>query len=29
VVTVQNAEGKPERSTSGDRILNLLSEQLR
>lgn len=29
VVTVQNAEGKAERSTSGDRILNLLSEQLR
>jgi outer membrane protein assembly factor BamC len=29
VVTVQNAEGKPERSTTGDRILTLLSEQLR
>jgi outer membrane protein assembly factor BamC len=29
VVTVQNAEGKPERSPIGDRILTLLSEQLR
>jgi outer membrane protein assembly factor BamC len=29
VVTVENADGKPERSPTGDRILTLLSEQLR
>jgi outer membrane protein assembly factor BamC len=29
VVTVQNAEGKAERSPTGDRILTLLSDQLR
>jgi outer membrane protein assembly factor BamC len=29
VVTVQGADGKPERSTAGDRILALLNEQLR
>jgi outer membrane protein assembly factor BamC len=29
VVTVENAEGKPERSPTGDRILTLLNEQLR
>ena len=28
-VTVENAEGKPERSVTGDRILNLVNEQLR
>jgi outer membrane protein assembly factor BamC len=29
VVSVENADGKPERSPTGDRILNLLNEQLR
>jgi outer membrane protein assembly factor BamC len=29
VVTVESADGKPERSPTGDRILTLLSEQLR
>jgi outer membrane protein assembly factor BamC len=28
-VTVENSEGKPERSVTGDRILNLVNEQLR
>jgi outer membrane protein assembly factor BamC len=28
-VTVQNSEGTPERSTTGDRILSLLKDQLR
>jgi outer membrane protein assembly factor BamC len=28
-VTVENSQGKPERSTTGDRILNLVNEQLR
>jgi outer membrane protein assembly factor BamC len=28
-VTVQNSDGKPERSSTGDRILNLLKDQLR